>query len=196
MFFCEFQKRNKLQVVNTVFLTDGDGNTLDGIYMKETDYGKPVLVPGYGDSSTGSRYNNKLILRDPVTKHQIQTDGNAKQFTNACLKLLKARTNCNIVGFYILNSRTFNSIGREYFSKVADFDKIKDKFRKDKNIVVTSSGYDEYYLIRAENMNTEEPEFVTKQNPTTRGLVSAFNKYATNRLTNRIILNRFIGMIA
>ena len=189
----EFQKRNKLQVVNTVFLTDGEGHDVDTIYKKELQYGKPKLVPGYGD---GTRYNSKFILRDPVTKHQIQINGRGQHCTNAYLKLLKARTNCNIVGFYILSSRSFNTVVTGYFSSAANFDKLKASFRKDKNLVVTSSGYDEYYLIRAESMNTEEPEFTIKENATTRGLVSAFNKYATNRLTNRIILNRFIGMIA
>ena len=137
-------------------------------------------------------------MRDPITKHEVRIHAmyNTNETTNAYLKLLKARTNCNIVGFYILSGRDFGSVVSKFFSGAADLDKLKSEFRKNKHQVVTSSGYDEYYLIRAENMNTDEPEFTVKQNATTRGLVSAFSKYSTNRLNNRIVLNRFIGMIA
>ena len=63
--------------------------------------------------------------------------------------------------------------------------------------MVTSSGYDEYYLLRSEGLDTEEDsEFEVKENATTRGLVSAFSKYTGNRLSSRVVLNRFIGMIA
>ena len=35
-----------------------------------------------------------------------------------------------------------------------------------------------------------------QENATTRGLVSAFTKYTNGRVTNRVLLNRFIGLIA
>ena len=64
-------------------------------------------------------------------------------------------------------------------------------------VFVNSTGFDDYYLLRSNGLDTEEDtEFEVKENATTRGLVSAFSKYAGNRVNNRVILNRFIGLIS
>jgi len=64
-------------------------------------------------------------------------------------------------------------------------------------MIVTSAGYDEFYLLKSEGLDTDDDvAFEVKENATTRGLVSAFSKYAGNRLNNRVVLNRFVGMIS
>ena len=46
-------------------------------------------------------------------------------------------------------------------------------------------------------LNTEDDaELTVKENATTRGLVSAFTKYSSNRVSSRVVLNRFIGLIS
>ena len=42
----------------------------------------------------------------------------------------------------------------------------------------------------------DDTGFIVKENATTKGLVSAFTKYTNGRVTNRVLLNRFIGLIA
>jgi hypothetical protein len=180
----EFQKSYKLQVVNTVFLTDGEGHTNSAVY----DSNKVSV----------NSHKGRLIIRDPVTKNQEIADTyRCRHLTASYIKLLKARTNSNIVGFYILSGRSFRQDARDFFPATANFDQLRDKFNKEKSMVVTSAGFDEYYMLRANAMNTEEEaEFTVKENFTTKGLVSAFSKYTGNRLSNRVVLNRFIGMIA
>jgi len=197
----QFQKQYKLQIVNTVFLTDGEGHTnrevfykdskgnmRDGTTNKEIDY-----------DSADWRAPRKLVLRDPITKHQEFVD-NAynRELTSVYIKMLKARTNCNIVGFYVLAGR---ELGRElhyfYPNNYMLHDKIKSEFRKNKSLTVTNAGFDEYYLLKTEALDTDEDvTFEVKENATTRGLVSAFSKFAGNRLNNRVVLNRFIGLIS
>jgi len=197
----EFQKQYKLQIVNTVFLTDGDGhsnkevfyrdnkgNMRDGSTNEEIDYDSPNW-----------RAARKLVLRDPITKNQEFVD-NAynRELTASYIKMLKARTNCNIIGFYVLAGR---ELGRElhyfYPNNYMLHDKIKAEFRKNKSLTVTNAGFDEYYLLKTEALDTDEDvTFEVKENATTRGLVSAFSKFAGNRLNNRVVLNRFIGLIS
>lgn len=194
----EFQKQYKLQVVNTVFLTDGDGHSVrDIFYVNDRGYN----TTGWGDS-TGHNYRaiKKMVIRDPKTKREVVVEHpQGRALTAGYIQMLKARTNCNIVGFYVLSGR---ELGRElhYFYPNASFgihDKIKSQFRKNKSMVVTSAGYDEYYLLRAEGLDTDDDvTFEVKENATTRGLVTAFSKYAGNRLNNRVVLNRFVGMIS
>ena len=191
----EFQKQYKLQIVNTVFLTDGDGHSLREV-MRMSDKGYPTS--GMGDYVSDYRTIRKFVIRDPKTKHEIIVDHpQGRALTSAYIEMLKKRTNSNIVGFYVLSGR---ELGRElyhFLPQSVNHDKYKAEFRKNKSMVVTSAGYDEYYLLRAEGLDTEEDTgFEVKENATTRGLVSAFTKYAGNRLNNRVVLNRFVGMIS
>ena len=61
---------------------------------------------------------------------------------------------------------------------------------------IKNEGFDEYYLLRSKRGDSEEPELVVKENATTKGLANAFVKYNNKRSTNRIVLNRFVNLIA
>lgn len=180
----EFQKKNKLQIVNTVFLTDGEGGT---IYHKI----------GEIRSVTGS--SEFIVLRDPVTKNQEQIhikEYAAKQ-TDALIHLLRKRTNSNVMGFYIISGRDFNRKLRVWFKNTNDHEEIKTEFKKNKFKVLENTGYNEYYILHSGSMDTEEDlEMKTPDNLTTRNLVSAFTKYAGARVANRVVLNRFIHLIS
>lgn len=176
----EFQKKNKLQVVNTIFLTDGEGQSLS------TKYG------------VGREPCEFVVLRDPVTKHQEQI--HAKDFyskqTDSLIRLLRKRTNSNVVGFYVINGRDFNRKTRSWFRNQDNHDEIKDEFRKNKFMVLENTGYNEYYILHSGGLDTEEDsEMKVPTNFTTRNLVSAFTKYAGARVANRVVLNRFINLI-
>lgn len=188
----EFQKANKLQVVNTVFLTDGDGHILPSIYTSDT--------PGIGSypykSSIDDFWPSKLTC--PILTHKSTKNEEAikdqDSYTSAALTLFKKITGSNVVGFYLVNSREFkNQVGR-FYPPTANHEQIRANFMKDKNVVCTSSGYDEFYILRAETDVDEDSELQIKST-TTRSLVSAFTKYNTNKVTNRVVLNKFIGMI-
>jgi hypothetical protein len=182
-----FQKKYKLQIVNTVFLTDGEGHSLSQYLLNDKPYHT-------GDVRT--KKISKVVIRDTKTKNQeeYQTDSYHNGQTTALIKLLKARTKSNVIGFYIAH-------GKDYRQKVDHFVPItksieREKAKKDRYCVVTNAGFDDYYLLRSESMDTDEDnELVVKENATTRGIVSAFNKYTGNRVGNRVILNRFINLI-
>jgi len=178
----KFQKENKLQVVNTVFLTDGEGHLLCS-RQDEDDY---------SFSTTAKRV---AIIRHKSSgiSEKVKEPGN-ESYTAAALSILKQVTNTNVIGFYLVNSREFKQESRRLFPKTANLDDIRDKFMKEKSVTCTSSGYDEYYIIRAETDVDDDGDFQVKSN-TTRSLVTAFTKYNTNKVINRVVLNKFIGMI-
>jgi hypothetical protein len=196
----KFQKQYKLQIVNTVFLTDGDGHRLTDVYFN-TPHG--ILhgdANSYEESGYSHRRSRVFTIRDPKTRNEETiTEFTYKKVTAAYLKLLKARTGCNVIGFYILSGRDFNKNLRDFYETASSLhiENIKSEFRKSKNHVITNAGYDEYYLIKSNSLDTDEDvEFEVKENATTRSLATAFSKFAGNRISNRIVLNRFIGMIA
>lgn len=196
----EFQKSYKLELVNVVFLTDGEGHNWRNVFVRPPN---EVRLRENDDdiwqpNSYIPRSMKQLIMRDPITKTQeiVEPYSYGIKTTGCLVNMLKARTGCNVVGFYVLSGRDMHR-ARDYFPKTANFEDLKLKFRKEKSLVVTTAGFDEYYFLRSESLDTEDDvEFDVKENVTKRGLVSAFSKYTKNKVMNRVVLNRFIGMIA
>jgi len=191
----EFQKKNKLQIVNTVFLTDGESDGIQGVYVVNRNFmGKDYLT------ERGLHGYDTLVVRDPKTKQQVTIDEcyHGVNVTNGLIKLFKSVANCNVVGFYILAGNEFNRKVHRYFERLDNnkLDNLTADFRKNNYSVVTSAGFDEYYLLRSQGMAIDDGELEVKENATTRGLVTAFTKYTGNRLNNRVVLNRFISLIA
>jgi hypothetical protein len=185
----EFQKKNKLQIVNTIFLTDGESNNANRYLQKD---------PYYGLTDIPMKYE-RLVIRDPVTKHEEKIDGKNgyEAQTRAFIRLLKARTGSNVIGFYVISGRDFNRKVHEWFPKQMNHEEMKDNFRKSKFAILENTGYDEYYILRSNGLDTDEDStFEVKENSTFRGIASAFTKYNNGKHNSRVVLNRFIGLIA
>jgi len=185
----EFQKKNKLQIVNTIFLTDGESNNANRYLQKD---------PYYGLTDVSMKYE-RLVIRDPVTKHEEKIDGKNgyEAQTRAFIRLLKARTGSNVIGFYVISGRDFNRKVHEWFPKQMNHEEMKDNFRKSKFAILENTGYDEYYILRSNGLDTDEDStFEVKENSTFRGIASAFTKYNNGKHNSRVVLNRFIGLIA
>lgn len=191
----EFQKKYKLQIVNTVFLTDGEGGLLNQMVTQDG------YVKDFRYNVDGKKVSHVVIV-DPVTKNQEKYPnayGANWEQMKCLINLLKKRTSSHVIGFYVTSSREFVQNIHRFFGvrNSIEFDNIKTEFRKNKFMVAENTGFDDYYILRSNSMNTEEDaEFVVKENVTRRGLVSAFSKYTNARVNNRVILNRFIGLIS
>ena len=73
----------------------------------------------------------------------------------------------------------------------------KENFKKNQFAILENTGYNEYYILRSASLDTdEESTFEVKENATFRGIASAFTKYNNGKHNSRVILNRFIGLIA
>ena len=187
----KFQKENRLQVVNTVFLTDGEASQWIAISDGAGSYMNDSYV----------YRKQRVVIRDPITKHEVMVNDPSKEtkLTTAYINLLKSRTKCNIVGFYILSGRNFSGVIPNFYPELKphEYEKLKKDFRSDKYSVVTTAGFDEYYLIRSENLDTDEDmEFEVAEDATMRNIASAFSKFSSSRKTSRVVLNRFIELIA
>jgi hypothetical protein len=111
---------------------------------------------------------------------------------------LKQRTNTNLIGFYVAKLRDVRQALNIYSpeKELLLNDKRIIDFRKNNFTYLLKAGYDEYYFLRSDKIDTDdEDEFEVTTN-TTRGLVNAFSKYTGGRISNRIVLNRFINLIA
>ena len=191
----EFQKRNRLQIVNTVFLTDGEGSNNYQI----------VNTSGYGQHD---RFTH-MVIRDPKTHDEqvYERHSNSTKQTDALIRLLKSRTNSHVIGFFVGNVKDIAFRMNYFFPELNDIkdfndreifrDAIRDKFRKESSLVVTSTGFDDYYVLRSGGLDTDDDaELTFKENATTRGMATAFSKFAGSKISSRVVLNRFIELIS
>ena len=201
----EFKKNNKLQVVNSVFLTDGDSGILSSRFSYvDVRTNKMICSPEVRTTNT-----RRVFFRDPKTKAVVEVQrsygygSESAQQTKALLTLLKERAQCNLMGFFIADSRSIrsaievysNNDHRDIYQKRSEIDAKMVQFKKEKTYIIEDFGYDEYYMIRSNTLDTDDDELTVNSN-TTRGLVSAFSKYTEGKVSSRIILNRFIKLIA
>lgn len=194
----KFKDDNKLEIVNTIFLTDGEGSSLNGRIESHNNHRTQLM-------SISGLYNKRIFFRDTLTKAVVEVDGpNSYRFgsgpqTIALLKLLKQRIGGNLIGFYIAYPRALRKILETYSPEETQndvLDKHQKDFRKNNFTFLSDVGYSEYYFLRSDKLDTEDEEEFQVNSNTTRSFVSAFTKYAGNRISNRIILNRFIKLIA
>jgi hypothetical protein len=184
-----FKAKSKVQIVNTVFITDGDSDPMSG-QINGVPYGyKP----------------RKIIIQDDITKktydlpavkyssHAFRNDN----ITPVLLKILKDRTDCNLIGFFI-NSNGFKRVYDRYhgYGNAAHRAKSATCWKDNGFFGVTSAGYDEYYIINTLTFNVSSGNLKVAADITKRGLTSAFIKYSEKKSISRVLLTQVVKRIA
>jgi hypothetical protein len=185
----KFRKDYRLQVVNTVFLTDGEGHSLYSYYTTNRKEGYDPHKYFHGGSKS------RMIIRDTDTKASVVINDLPREQTPALLKLLKESTGANVIGFYIIDSREVRRALCLYTPEGTNTEAMVSQFKKEKTLTIKSAGYDEYYLLNSNKMDIDEDTEFEVKSTSTRSLVSAFGKYTSNRVHNRTVLNKFINLI-
>ena len=186
----EFRKKYRLDIVNTVFLTDGDSNENSRI----------VAEPGQRAYLPNSRYgDSNIIIRDMKTMNE----GRAKpktDLTTALLDLLKANTGVNVIGFYISSG----NMKRQIMSRIertgafiSDLDVKLRLAKKQKFFMINGSGYDDYYIIPGGGeLDAKDDEMQVDGNASKSQLKTAFMMMQKSKGINRVLLSRFVEKIA
>lgn len=209
----KFQKQTGVQITNVIFLTDGDG-----------------VSPSLGMNDYNIKTDEYCILiQDPKTREEYalpsvkkyssgyQSQGyysqrnNPYDWTNMFLRMLKQRTGCNLIGFYLDTSYSSGGVGRNWQNviyqgragSIMHSDYINDKkfWKENGYITIKNSGYDEYYYISSPAFKLDNSGFEIRhlKNPGTKltstKISKMFTDFMQKKTTNRILLNSFIKKI-
>jgi len=124
-----------------------------------------------------------------------------KGVTPTLLQILKDRTGCNLIGFYILpkSKRYFQNAMARFNMLMTDVG--YKQFRDEKFFSVNGYGYSEYFLIPGgDDLSTDDDSLSDilgeDKDVSSRKLKGAFMKMNQNRLTNRVLLSKVIKEIA
>ena len=203
----KFKSETGVQKVNTIFLTDGDSQRLDGfVEIPTEDDDEREYKQGYINRS------DDMIVTDPVTGAKLRKTfckvynrseyiTYSQKTTAFYLSLLKQRVpNMNLVGFFIAGSGRNGTVPKrvleEKFGVDCDFKKIRKELKKNNVAVCKSAGYDEYYILPSMDIDLENKGIEVEVGASKSALKSAFKKNATSKTVNRPLLNKFIGMVA
>lgn len=185
----DFRKRTRSEIVNVIFLTDGeDSNTL----WTDNELGRSQRIGP-------SNYHSVSYVEDEESAKTYRVSD--KGVTPTLLQILKDRTGCNLIGFYILpKSKRYFQNAMARFNMMMTEDGYK-QFRDEKFFSVSGYGYSEYFLIPGgEDLSTEDDSLTDilgdVKDVSARKLKGAFLKMNQNRLTNRVLLSKVIKEIA
>jgi hypothetical protein len=191
----KFRASSKAQIVNVVFLTDGDSNWTRGIH--------DATISKW--DVNGKRIKNKFVLQDKETGRDYYFTGNnnmpeTKEITVTLLKRLKDRTGCNLIGFFLYDYSAFNSVFRQFFGYSAVDGKFQETLKKswseNKFIPVMNQGYDEYYVLNTKAMADTENNLQVNSDMTKARIAKEFMKFSEKKSVNRVLLKRFIEKVA
>lgn len=192
----QFRERNKVQIVNTIFLTDGDA---DPTYL-ERERNDNLKKRKYiiQDAVTKKSYDVKSRYGDDHRRGTYHFDCDGRWMTSTLLKILKERTNCNLIGFFIA-SGSFNANYSSQFGYSADhghFEKNKKLWNDCGFFAATNAGYDEYYILNSRSMNIVNENLSVSSDMTKSKIAKEFMKFSERKAVNRVLLQRFISKIA
>ena len=203
----DFIKKNQVDVINSIFLTDGDSHHNNTYWKANTDETEISDIGRYDISG------ENVILRDPVSKKQIQIrkDGrhSRRAMTSTLVKFLREVFDINIVNFFLIGKmRKWDMMHHidemksmkedQSETEWIDVDLALKKFRKDKYIVAPEAcGFNEQYLILGgKNLEVQEEQLEVAEDASVAQLARAFKKFSSGKLEKRKLLSRFIDMVA
>ena len=202
----EYRKKNNIQNLNVVIISDGasngDGGKIEEIeeivfdrhtYQKHKT-GRMVFGTDRPDWNTVKHYV------DPITKKQFKFTGrDSASETEAHISVLRARTGCNVVGFYLAQSSKNGAIRKNdmyWLFPNQNLDEVRKELKKNRVAVADSFGYDEYYVIPTGNMALETEELKVSSEMTKGRMAKAFMNHMRGKTLNRVLLNKFVQQIA
>ena len=183
----KFQKENKLQKVQCVVLTDGEGQIIN--YHKEFNRRwekEPYLGTCSLDPTT--------ILRDRKTGNTYNLD--RWDITNILLRNLRDKfTDINFIGIRVLESRDHGSFIRRYCGYYGDqYNKAMGSWRKEGSFSLKNTGYHSYFGLSANSLS-QNTEFSVSEDASKSQIKSAFAKSLKTKKMNKKVLGEFIELV-
>jgi|694.fasta_scaffold45620_3 hypothetical protein len=186
----KFQKENKLQKVQCVVLTDGEGQQVR--YHKEFNRAwekEPYLGLNSVDSAT--------ILRDRKTGNTYNLGSNWWDVTDILLRNLRDKfTDINFIGIRVLESRDSGSFIRRYCGYYGDqYDKAMSGWKKEKAFSLKNTGYHIYFGLSGSALS-QDTEFSVSEDASKSQIKNAFVKSLKTKKMNKKVLGEFIELVA
>lgn len=211
-----FQRGNRLDIVNAIVVHDGQADSV-GRYFKSTP------PPNQSDTFIHHHYTEvfdenrtQVVINDPDEKFSLRLNRLYHYaLTEGIMKWFQQTTGCGIYGFFITDKSAssvksalldmyHNKQGIKFSLNGNDVDKLKlletliEEFKEEKFLESYTPGYSRFYLIPS-GADLETSNGVVQKTDkawTKHRLAAAYLKLSKKKTTSRVLVNRFISMIA
>jgi len=181
----DFKKKNNLEKVNCVILTDGEANHL----------ARHKLVERRDCEIMGKiRLNDLCYLRDRKIGKTYKIPCEWYEFNGMMVENLCDRfPDINVIGIRILEGRDVNAWMRRSvpYSELNDLQK---EWKKERAVSVTIRGFSKYFGLSSVSLSNET-EFEVKEDATKTQIKSAFMKSLKTKKLNKKVLGEFVELI-
>ena len=183
-----FQKKNGVQIINTIFLTDGAANS------------SRVLWDGENFADVFNSGYEKSTIVDPVTKIHYKVENNYMD-TSYFFKALKERTGVRVAGYYIAPARkqAFSHDCSWLFSDWEETDAAHKEMNKESYTIVKDEdrlGYDELYILSDKKLTVETEELEIDSSMTQAKMKNAFIKNRKDKFVSKTMLSKFAEFVS
>lgn len=182
----KFRVKNRIEVLNTIFLTDGDGDnniSIDGLRFRNNH----ITVT---DLETGAVATVKYEPGNSRVKYsQMQT---------ALLNLYQKTTGSRIINFFIADYNP-KRIAQNMHNSNEDFNtKWRTEWKQNFFHTKNSFGFNDRFLIPGDkNLNIQQDVLIVETSDNSpKKLQQAFKKFQNAKHINRILLNKIIQAVA
>jgi hypothetical protein len=189
----EFKKSNRLDIVNTVFLTDGDSHPIEARINSFSGAPRSHVAIWH----LGLRHNIVKFI-DPVTKKQYRLS-ERNGYTKSLLELFRDHTGSNAIGYRILpqNKRSLMSDLRSAGLSFEQVGKVAEELKKNKFTTIPNCGYSKFFALQGgKNLETSNGAIDVTDGAKVGAIRTAFKKANAGRKTSRVLLTQFIEMVA
>ena len=191
-------KNNQIEKMTVITLTDGEGSQIGTL-----SYGRLDDHRTETKNNEWKRIRTKHFIRDTQTQKTYELTRDSSQQTNTFLRMIKDRYNVSVVGFHICANRRgdLNSFLRcSLHNFNGDSYSIIEGWRRDFKTQgfasIKNTGRDELFLIPQSSTKIVEGELEIKEDANAKAIAKNFGKFLNIKKTSRILLNRFVGLVA
>lgn len=196
----KFVAKHNVQNMNFVVISDGDTDGLRVVNKHNVE--KTDVDHGY--------YSGKHETIVQINGNKFKCAGTRSHMTRDLLNNIKNTFNATTLGFFIAGDRhqynrkledvyhASRKAGSYWSDEGEDFKKSTQRtFSKNKCAIFNSVlGYDDFYLLKSQNLSTEADEFDVDADASKGQIANAFKKHSRSKKVNKVLLTQFGKSVA
>lgn len=194
----QFIKNNSIEKTTFITLTDGEGGSLKSYGNNYIDDSRTEIVGG-----VYRRIKVKHFIRDDITQKTYELKRDACSQTETILRMIKDRYNISSVGFHICENRRRELSGALHANlpgfRGDGFAVIKTwrkDFRANGFASVKNTGRDDLFIIPNSSTKIDEGDLKIDSDANAKVIAKNFGKFLNVKKTSRVLLNRFVALVA
>jgi hypothetical protein len=186
-----FRKQHKVEVLTSMFITDGESSSPAHYYYDEARERRHLRNQVKG-------YHYKVNLSARGTNISVKFDYDSS-FTRYLLQVARQLTEANYIGFYLVGggrpmTNGMRDVGRIFDVKVSE-EMIKQS-RKEKFFAFENIGFNSYFVVPGgKNLKTDNGDFIINEDASKSEIRRAFANALSTRATSRVFLSRFCNTL-